>query len=118
MTVDMTKWQDMARANAQTPYRKRPYGGKDMHSDRRGPGLRQGHSAGALQRGRLDSHSGLNEPLAGQVAAEMGERAFAVAVNVSDEESVANMVAQTVERFGGIDLMLSNAGSGTLWPRD
>jgi hypothetical protein len=52
----------------------------------------------------------LNEPLAGQVAAEMGERAFAVAVNVSDEESVANMVAQTVERFGGLDLMLSNAG--------
>lgn len=48
----------------------------------------------------------------------MGERAFAVAVNVSDEESVANMVAQTVERFGGLDLMLSNAGVVRSGPRD
>ena len=52
----------------------------------------------------------MNEPLAKQVAAEMGERAVAIAVNVSDEESVAHMVAQTVELFGGLDLMLSNAG--------
>ena len=52
----------------------------------------------------------MNEPLAKQVAAEMGERAVAIAVNVSDEESVAHMVAQTVEKFGGLDLMLSNAG--------
>ena len=52
----------------------------------------------------------MNQPLAEQVAAEMGERACAIAVNVSDEESVANLVAQTVEKFGGLDLMVANAG--------
>ena len=51
-----------------------------------------------------------SQPLAEQVAAEMGERACAIAVNVSDEESVANLVAQTVEKFGGLDIMLANAG--------
>ena len=59
----------------------------------------------------------MNEPLAKQVAEEMGERAVAIAVNVSDEESVANMVAQTVEKFGGLDLMLSNAGVVRSGPR-
>ena len=44
----------------------------------------------------------MNEPLAKQVAEEMGERAVAIAVNVSDEESVANMVAQTVESSAGL----------------
>jgi len=52
----------------------------------------------------------MNEPLAKQVAREMGERAHFIAVNVSDEESVAHMVAETVEYFGGLDIMLSNAG--------
>ena len=52
----------------------------------------------------------MNLPLAEQVAAGLGERAVAVAVNVSDEESVANMVAQTVEKFGGLDMLLANAG--------
>ena len=52
----------------------------------------------------------MNQPLAETVAGELGERACAIPVNVSDEESVANMVAQTVERYGGLDLMLANAG--------
>ena len=44
------------------------------------------------------------------MAAELGERAHFIAVNVADEESVAHMVAETVEYFGGLDIMLSNAG--------
>ena len=52
----------------------------------------------------------MNEPLAKQVAEEFGERAVAIAVNVYDEDSVAAMVGKTVELFGGLDLMLSNAG--------
>lgn len=52
----------------------------------------------------------MNEPLAKQVAEEFGERAVAIAVNIYDEESVAAMVGRTVELFGGLDLMLSNAG--------
>ena len=38
----------------------------------------------------------LNEELAASVAAEMGERAVCVKVNVSDEESVAALLQKTV----------------------
>ena len=52
----------------------------------------------------------LNEPLAQEVAASLGDRAFAVKVDVSNDESVMNMVIATVEKFGGVDLLVSNAG--------
>ena len=39
-----------------------------------------------------------------------GGNTTAIAVNVSDEESVADLVARTVEKFGGLDLMVANAG--------
>ncbi|MFI3313685.1 MAG: SDR family NAD(P)-dependent oxidoreductase [Eubacteriales bacterium] len=52
----------------------------------------------------------MNLPLAEAVATELGERAKAIAVNVSDEESVANLVAQAVEFMGGLDIFVSNAG--------
>jgi len=52
----------------------------------------------------------LNEPLANEVAASLGERAFAVKVDVSNDESVQNMVIATVEKFGGVDLLVANAG--------
>lgn len=52
----------------------------------------------------------LNEPLAMQVAGEFGEHAMGVKVDVSSAESVEAMVIKTVERFGGLDIFLSNAG--------
>ena len=52
----------------------------------------------------------LNEPLAATVAQSLGGRAASVRVDVTDEESVAGMVRFTVDRFGGIDLFVSNAG--------
>ena len=52
----------------------------------------------------------MNFELAGKVAAELGERAAAVEVNVTDEESVAAMYAEVVEKFGGVDLLVANAG--------
>ena len=36
--------------------------------------------------------------------------AFAVAVDVADEEQVASMYEQTAERFGGVDVLYNNAG--------
>lgn len=57
--------------------------------------------------------AGRSEDL-GQAAAEeitaQGGQAMFVACDVSDSSQVNNMVAATVERFGGLDIMLSNAG--------
>jgi NAD(P)-dependent dehydrogenase (short-subunit alcohol dehydrogenase family) len=55
-----------------------------------------------------------------QVAAEIrekGGRAIFVHTDVADDESVAAMVARTVDEFGGLDLAFNNAGiEGTMGP--
>ena len=111
MSVDMTKWQAIAKENIH----KRPaadgrLGGKIAIVTGAAQGFGKGIAEELYKEGATIVIADMNLPLAEQVAAEMGERAWAVAVNVSDEESVASMVAQTVEKFGGLDLMLSNAG--------
>lgn len=46
-----------------------------------------------------------------RLASQHGEnRAVAVAINVSDEQSCLDAVAEAVELFGGVDLFVSNAG--------
>jgi NAD(P)-dependent dehydrogenase (short-subunit alcohol dehydrogenase family) len=44
-----------------------------------------------------------------RTASEAGD-AFAVQVDVANEESVQSMYAETAERFGGIDVLYNNAG--------
>jgi NAD(P)-dependent dehydrogenase (short-subunit alcohol dehydrogenase family) len=44
-----------------------------------------------------------------RAAAEAGD-AFAVQVDVANEESVQSMYAETADRFGGIDVLYNNAG--------
>ena len=43
-------------------------------------------------------------------AAQVGNKGLAVAVNVSDEASVKNLLDQVVLHFGGVDVFISNAG--------
>ena len=45
-----------------------------------------------------------------EAAGLLGERACGITADVTDEASVANMVRSCAERFGGIDLYVSNAG--------
>jgi len=47
---------------------------------------------------------------ADDVAAEFGENAFAVEVNVASRASIGRMVADVVSRWGGIDILVNNAG--------
>ena len=111
MSVDMTRWCEIAKENV----RNRPAGaGRMAGKICIVTGAAQGFGKGIAQEhyneGATVVIADMNEPLAKQVAEEFGERAVAIAVNVYDEESVAAMVGKTVELFGGLDLMLSNAG--------
>ena len=111
MSIDMTKWQEIAKQNIH----KRPAGeGRLAGKITIVTGAAQGFGKGIAQElyneGATIVVADMNEQLAQSVAAEMGERACAIAVNVSDEESVANLVAKTVEIYGGLDIMVANAG--------
>lgn len=109
--IDMTKWQELAKQNIH----KRPAGtgrlaGKIAIVTGSAQGFGKGIAEEMYKEGASVVIADMNEPLAKQVAAELGEHAHFIAVNVADEESVAHMVAETVEYFGGLDIMLSNAG--------
>ncbi len=111
MSVDMSRWTALAKANVHV----RPQGqGRLAGKITVVTGAAQGFGKGIAQElhkeGATVIIADMNQSLAEAVAAEMGERACAIAVNVSDEESVASLVAQTVERFGGLDIMVANAG--------
>lgn len=52
------------------------------------------------------------EPLANTIAAiaEAGTRAVPLALDIRDQGSIENAVARVVEAFGGLDLLVNNAG--------
>ncbi len=50
------------------------------------------------------------ETTANEIIAELDRRSFAVKVDVSDEAQVAAMVDQTIDAFGKLDIVVSNAG--------
>ena len=107
----MSKYQEIAKRNIHN----RPAGvgrlaGKICIVTGAAQGFGKGIAEELYKEGATIVIADMNVPLAEQVAAELGERACAIAVNVADEESVANLVGQTVEKYGGLDLMLSNAG--------
>ena len=109
--IDMTKWEQIA---AERIHSRVPAGGRLNGRIAIVTGSAQGFGKGIAEvlyaEGGCVVIADLNEPLAQTVAGELGERAFAVKVNVADEESVAAMIAATVEHFGGLDLFVSNAG--------
>jgi 3-oxoacyl-[acyl-carrier protein] reductase len=52
----------------------------------------------------------INADAASEFAASLGDQAFAVAVDVSSNDSVAAMAKTVLERFGGLDILVNNAG--------
>ncbi|HLZ83585.1 MAG TPA: glucose 1-dehydrogenase [Caulobacteraceae bacterium] len=52
----------------------------------------------------------INETEGAQVAAELGEAAIFLRLDVSEENSWAQVVEQTLARFGRIDILINNAG--------
>jgi 3-hydroxybutyrate dehydrogenase len=62
----------------------------------------------------------LNQTAADAVAAELGGplKALAVAMDVTNEQQVEAGVARTIEQFGKIDVLVSNAGIQIVAPLD
>ena len=111
MSVDMTIWQEMAKQRIhERPAGEGRLAGKIIVVTGAAQGFGKGIAEELYKEGATIVIADMNQPLAESVAAEMGNRACAISVNVSDEESVANLVAKTVETYGGLDIMIANAG--------
>jgi NAD(P)-dependent dehydrogenase (short-subunit alcohol dehydrogenase family) len=77
-------------------------------------GAARGIGAGAAERlharGANVALAGLEPELLHSLAHRLGERALAIEVDVTDFDALQDAVAATVERFGGIDVGIANAG--------
>lgn len=77
-------------------------------------GAARGIGAGAAERlharGANVALVGLEPDLLHSLAQRLGERAVAIEVDVTDFDALQEAVASTVERFGGIDIGIANAG--------
>jgi 3-hydroxybutyrate dehydrogenase len=60
----------------------------------------------------------LNRAGAEQAAAEIGDRAFGIAMDVTSESQVETGMAVAARHFGRIDVLVSNAGIQTVAPLD
>jgi len=67
----------------------------------------------ALSARRVERLDALAEELAGQ-----GCEALAVPCDVTDEEAVAEAVAQVIQRFGRLDVAIANVGFGVAGPME
>lgn len=109
--IDMTKWEQIA---SQQIHNRRPVpgrlGGKIAVVTGSAQGFGKGIAEELYREGACVLIADLNEPLARSVVDSLGERASSVRVDVTDEASVAAMIAACVEIFGGLDLLVSNAG--------
>ena len=109
--TDISKWEQLAasrvRERGTAPGR---LSGKIAIVTGSAQGFGKGIAQGLYEEGASVMIADLNEPLAKTVAESLGNRAFHVRVDVSDEQSVADMIIKTVETFGGLDLFVSNAG--------
>ena len=109
--IDMTAWERIA--SEQIHHRKQlagRLGGKIAIVTGSAQGFGKGIAEELYREGAFVVIADLNEPLAKEVAASLGERAVAVKADVSSEESVSSLIAACVEAFGGLDLFVSNAG--------
>ena len=109
--IDMSKWQEMAQANIhKRPATSGRLAGKIAIVTGAAQGFGKGIAEEMYREGATVVIADMNLPGAQAVAAELGAHACAIGVNVTSEESVAAMIQQTVEKYGGLDILVSNAG--------
>ena len=109
--LDMSKWTAIAKENiGKRPATQGRLAGKIAIVTGAAQGFGKGIAEEMHREGATVVIADMNLPGAQAVAEALGENAAAVEVNVTDEESVAAMVQKTVEQFGGLDILVSNAG--------
>ncbi|MEA5047052.1 MAG: SDR family NAD(P)-dependent oxidoreductase [Eubacteriales bacterium] len=109
--IDVSKWEQIAAQNVKNRrLAEGRLGGRIAVVTGSAQGFGKGIAEELYREGACVVIADLNEPLAKSVAGSLGERAVAVKVDVSNEESVAGMMAACVDAFGGLDLFVSNAG--------
>ena len=74
----------------------------------RGFGRAFGHSL--VERGARVILADIDAGAAAAAAAELGPNASGVACDVSNETQVEQVITDTIERYGGIDILINNAG--------
>lgn len=79
-----------------------------------GAGIGAATAAAFVREGAKVVLADLNGEAVGSVAAELGEAAYPVRVNVKLDRDARAMVAAAVERFGRLDILVNNAGRGSL----
>ena len=109
--VDMSKWIAIAKENiGKRPATQGRLAGKIAIVTGAAQGFGKGIAEEMHREGATVVIADMNLPGAQAVADALGAHAAAVEVNVTDEDSVAAMVQKTVELFGGLDILVSNAG--------
>jgi len=66
----------------------------------------------ALARGHNVAVTARNPTVVGDIVAEHRDRAVALALDVTDRDQVAHAVGETERAFGGVDVLVNNAGYG------
>ena len=109
--IDMSKWQQSAKEKIHVrPATQGRLSGKIAIVTGAAQGFGKGIAEELHAEGAIVGIADMNVAGAEAVARELGEYAFAIEVNVTSEESVAKMVQTTVEKWGGLDILVSNAG--------
>src|SRR3989337_893269 len=73
-------------------------------------GMGLGIAKGLAQAGAKVALAGRNEGKNQGALKELGAQAIAVSGDVNDPAAVKRMVAETVKAFGGLDILVANAG--------
>jgi sorbitol-6-phosphate 2-dehydrogenase len=110
--IDLGRWEEIAAGNMKLRRGEAPgrLSGRTVVVTGGAQGFGLGLAVELYREGANIVLADLNEPLALKAAESLGKRAAACRTDVSNEESVANLVKFTVERFLGLDLFISNAG--------
>ena len=75
-------------------------------------GIGRATALGFAEQGAAVVVADVNESGAQETVSMIGDRALAVKVDVSDEQSCQSMVDMTIEKFGRLDVLFNNAGIG------